>query len=104
MGRTFLIFIHEPKATSRLFQLRVGLSPLKHHKKLYKFKDTTTDICPCQMSVEITEYFSIHCDHYTDVRNYLFQAINPILVSNGLHLPNDMLVKFLLYGDGTISI
>ena len=96
--------IHEPKAMSRLFQLRVGLSPLKHHKKLHKFNDTPTDICLCRMAAETTEHFLIQCDRYTDVRINLFQVINPILVSNGLHLPNDMLVKFLLYGDNTISI
>ena len=96
--------IHEPKAMSRLFQLRVGLSPLKHHKKSHKFKDTPTDLCLCQMSAETTEHFLIQCDRYTDVRNNLFQEINPILISNGLHVPNNMLVKFLLYGDNSISI
>ena len=56
------------------------------------------------MAAETTEHFLIQCNQYTDVRINLFQVINPILVSNGLHLPNDMLVKFLLYGDNTISI
>ena len=30
--------------------------------------------------------------------------INPILESNGLHLPNDMLAKILLYGNDIIRI
>ena len=32
--------IHDPKNMKRLFQLRVGLSPLRHHKKRHNFKDT----------------------------------------------------------------
>ena len=31
---------HDPKGMKRLFQLRVGLSPLRHHKKRHNFKDT----------------------------------------------------------------
>ena len=31
--------IHDPKGMKRLFQLRVGLSPLRDHKKRYNFKD-----------------------------------------------------------------
>ena len=30
-----------------LFQLRVGLSPLKAHKFRHNFSDTTNDICDC---------------------------------------------------------
>ena len=32
--------IHDPKGLKRLFQLRVGLSPLRYHKKYYNFRDT----------------------------------------------------------------
>ena len=96
--------IHQPKAMKRLFQLRVGLSPLRHHKKLHKFLDTPIDICPCQKSVETTEHFLIHCNLYTEVRKKMFEVINPILESNHVCLTNDMLVPFLLYGNDIISI
>lgn len=93
--------IHDPKGVRRLFQLRVGLSPLKHHKKRHNFKDTPTGTCRCQMFTETTEHFLVYCNLYTD----MFQVINPILESNGLCLPNgEVLVKLLLYGHETLSI
>ena len=33
-----VFIIHEPKGIKRLFQLRVGVSPLRHHKKRHNFK------------------------------------------------------------------
>ena len=59
--------------------LRVGLSPLKHHKKRHNFKVTPTDTYRCQMSTETTEHFLVYCNFYTEERNDKFQAINPIL-------------------------
>ena len=47
--------ILDPKGMKKLFQLRVGLSPLRHHKKRHNFKDTLSDICPCEMSIETTD-------------------------------------------------
>ena len=53
--------IHDPEGTKRLFQLRVGLSPLRYHKKRHNFKDSPSDTCICGMSVETTEHFLIYC-------------------------------------------
>ena len=36
--------IHDPLGLRYLFQLRVGLSPLRHHKKLHNFADTPSEI------------------------------------------------------------
>ena len=54
--------IHDPKNMKRLFQLRVGLNPLRHHKKRHNFKDTMSDICRCEMSIETTEHFLVYCE------------------------------------------
>ena len=57
------------------------------------------------MSAETTAHFLVYCNLYTEVRNVMLQVINPILESNGLRLPNDdLFVKFLLYGQYTLSI
>ena len=37
--------IHNPSHLRYLFQLRVGLSHLRHHKKAHGFTDTPSDIC-----------------------------------------------------------
>ena len=97
--------IYDPKGMKRLFQLRVGLSPLRHHKKRHNFKDTPCDTCACEMSIETTEHFLLHCKLFTVERKNMFRVINPILESNGLHLRNDdMLVILLLYGHDTLSV
>ena len=94
---------HDPIGLKRLFQLRVQLSPLKHHKKRKGFIDTPSDICSCQLSAETTEHFLIHCGLYIVARHTLFQVINPILAVNGLYLHNELLVNFLLYGNEALS-
>ena len=37
--------IHDPSGLRNLFQLRVGLSPLRYHKKCHNFIDTPSDKC-----------------------------------------------------------
>ena len=96
--------IHDPKGIKRLFQLRVGLSPLREHKFRKNFKDTPTETCSCKMDAETTEHFFFHCVNYIEARNTMKEVINPILVSNNLLLPNDKMVgKFLLYGHEVLS-
>ena len=103
--KKYIFNIHDPIGVKRLFQLRVGLSPLKHHKKRHNFKDTPTDTCRCQMSTETTEHYLIYCNLYIEERNDMFQVINSLLELNGLCLPNDdVLVKLLLYGHDSLNV
>ena len=95
--------IHNTKCIKRLYQLRVGLSPLRHHKMRKGFRDTPTDICHCLRSPETTEHYLIHCDLYTEPRINLFHVITPILESHGLNLHGDLLINLLLYGNNTLS-
>lgn len=53
--------IHDPKNIRILLQLRVGLSPLKHHKKCHKFQDTPSEICDCGLEAEDTIHFFTKC-------------------------------------------
>ena len=66
----------------RLFQLRVGLSPLRHHKKRHNFKDTMSEMCRCEMSIETTKHFLVYCDFYGKK-----QHVSCILESNHLSFP-----------------
>ena len=97
--------IHDPKGMNRLFQLRVGLSPLRNHKKRHKFVDTPTDICCCQMSSETTAHFLRYCNLFTEARANMYRVINPILTSNDMILrSDDEFVLFLLYGHKTLNV
>ena len=83
-----------------IFQLRVGLSPLKSHKISHNFQDTTDDLCGCSLNAETTLHFLLKCPNYNIQRNILFQIVNPILTLYNLNNINDVeLVRVLLYGD-----
>ena len=83
-----------------IFQLRVGLSPLKSHKKIHHFLDTPYDTCNCSQRVaETTCHFLLHCPLFTTHRKVLLDAVNPILRSNNFPIVDDIeLVNLLLYG------
>ena len=82
-----------------LFQLRVGLSPLKAHKFRHNFSDTTNDICDCSTGCETTKHFLLECPLHRATRRILFNSINPILLSYDLvNISNDQMVSLLLYG------
>ena len=96
--------IHDPKGIKRLYQLRVGLSPLREHKKRKNFKDTPTATCICQAAAETTEHFLFYCNRYGEMRINMRSVTDPIIEANGLNIPNDkMLGKFHLYGHETLS-
>jgi len=88
-----------------IFQLRVGLSPLKSHKKAHKFQDTPNDTCCCAQQAstrdipETSGHFLLHCPNFTDHRNELFNILNPILQANDMRfIEDDKFVHLLLYG------
>ena len=56
--------IHDPDGLKYLFQLRVGLSPLRYHKKRHNFLDTPDDTCLCKTDKElIISSSSVHSTH-----------------------------------------
>ena len=69
-----------------LFQLRVGLSHLRHHKKRHKFADTPSDKCLCKKGVEDTQHFLITCTFYTRHRNVLFACVETVLKKYDLNV------------------
>ena len=52
-----LFHIHDPSSVKWIFQLRVGLSPLKAHKKNHNFEDDLDDICICSLDAETSSHF-----------------------------------------------
>ena len=50
--------LYDPDNLRTLFQLRLGLSPLRSHKEQHNFIDTPSDICLCKHGVEDTHHFN----------------------------------------------
>ena len=96
--------IYDPIGIKRIFQLRVGLSPLREHKFRKNFLDTPTPLCSCGESTETTAHFFLQCQKYNDTRAILMQVVTPVLEANNLAFPNDeTFAKLLLYGHETLS-
>ena len=93
--------IQHPNGIKWIFQLRVGLSPLKSHKKSHGFMDTQNDLCECLLNAESTHHFLIKCPNYLEQRRELFKTVNPILQANNInnYLNDEKLLCLLLYGD-----
>ena len=89
--------IHNPDGMKRIFQLRVGLSPLKAHKMSHNFGDVESDICICGNGNEDTTHFLLLCPNFTAYRTSLFDKVSRILV-NFPNLSTKDQVGCLLYG------
>ena len=98
--------IHDPTGLRYLFQLRLGLSPLRSHKKSYGFVDTPSDICMCRLETEDTRHFLFSCPFYATNRAIMIGSVNEILQNNNLNYPTNFPLNELnlyLYGIPTIS-
>ena len=93
--------IHDPTGVRYLFQLRLGLSPLRSHKKRHNFLDTPSDDCLCKTGKETTEHFLFTCPFYALKRIPLAETVVPLLPPRNLaFLQND--VNLYLYGHGKL--
>ena len=95
--------IHDPIGIRWLYQLRVGLSPLRHHKNSHNFLDTPTDLCIICQSVENTEHYFLHCTRFEDMRNELIGLLNG-LPPNFHQLTNTVKTRLMLYGDTSFNL
>ena len=90
-----------------IFQLRVGLSPLKRHKKNHNFsgfEEDLSDTCNCLTGPETPSHFLLHCPNFIVHREMLFDTVNPVLRSHNTPFRDDeSFVTLLLYGDEKFS-
>ena len=94
--------IHDPLGIRYLFYLRVGLSPLKSHKKRHGFEDTPFDNCLCNHGTEDTVHFLFSCHFFAIQTATLMASVMRILQKYYLNnLVNDQFLY--LYGFRTIS-
>ena len=96
--------IYDTNRLKWLFQLRVGLSPLKSHKKRHNFNDTLNDNCLCSSNSETTEHFLLKCPLFSIARVSLFNSVRTTLLSQNMFVPvGSELTKLLLYGNPLLS-
>ena len=67
--------VHHPDGIKRVFQLRVGLSPLRAHKRSHGFQDTPSGVCLCGGGPEDSAHFLILCPFFSAGRATLFARV-----------------------------
>ena len=95
-----------PDGVKFIYQLRVGLSPLREHKNRHNFLDTPCGFCSCGTGTESTEHFLLKCPLFTAPRKILFETVN-LFIAGELpcmhNLENSSLIEILLYGHESLS-
>ena len=95
--------ILDRKGTKWIYQLRVGLSPLKSHKFRHNFQDLHNDICTCSLRSESSLHFFLECTNYDVIRQDLLNEVIPILSSKNIPFDNEILLRILLYGHDDLN-
>ena len=94
--------IHDPLGLRYLFYLRVGLSPLRSHKKRHGFGDSLVDVCNCNYGIEDTKHFLLLCPLFITQRATLMASVTIILHKYNLdNLINQ--TNLFLYGHRMID-
>ena len=81
--------------------LRMDLSPLRAHKFLNNFNDTSDEYCIACGTLEDTKHFLLHCDSYRLSRTILMQRISSIVKMNILTLSDNKIKDIFLYGSSS---
>ena len=96
------IFKIHNKNLSYLYQLRVGLSPLRAHKFRHNFLDTPDDLCTSESGIESTTHFLLKCPLFDDHRESLMDIVDPF-VSILPNVSDSSVTNILLYGSRALN-
>ena len=97
------IFKIHNKNLSYLYQLRVGLSPLRAHKFRHNFLDTPDDLCTCQSGIESTTHFLLKCPLFDVHRELLMDIVSPIASVQSNISDESSVTNILLYGSKALN-
>ena len=75
---------HDPFGITSSFQLRLELSPPKHHKKCHYFVDTPSAMYECEPGIEDTIHYLFHCSKFFRQRISVAATVVPILITHDL--------------------
>ena len=81
-----------------LTRLRLDLSHLNEHRFNHNFQNCINPLCTCNLGVESTSHFFLHCLHYHDICETVLNEPKSV-DENILKLSGNKLTSLLLYGD-----
>ena len=81
-----------------LTKIRLGLSHLADQKFRYNFQDYIKLVCSCDLEIQTSTHFLIHCSNYYCARQTLFEKVKKV-DSSMLKQIEQFIIKFLLFGN-----
>ena len=88
---------HNLKGIKFIIRLWHGLSHLREHKFKHIFQDSLDSLCGCDLDIESTAHFLLHCPTYiTEMRTLLSTIEN--IDNNLLGLCEPVLIRTLFFG------
>ena len=94
---------HNPQGIKFLTRLRLGLSHLREHKFKHSLQDSLNPLCKCDIEIESTSHFLLHCPIYNNDRSSLLSTIRNIDCKL-LEYTDSSLTQTLLYGNPSLHI
>ena len=90
--------VNNPVWLKLLTCLRFGLSHLLiEHRFNHNFQKCINHLCSCNLEIESTSHFLLHCHQYTNIRLTLLNRIAEI-IGNTFNITNECFVNLLLFG------
>ena len=91
-------YCYNPKGTSLITRLRLGLSHLLEHKFKHSVQDCLNLFCFCGNDYETSTHYLLHCPTFTNERMTLLDKIKSINCGI-LELSDAVATKINLFGD-----
>ena len=88
---------HNPKGIKFINRLRLDLSHLRERNFKHSSQDSLNPFCSCDLNIESTTHFLLHCPTYITERRILLSTIESI-DNNLLDLCKPVLIRTLLLG------
>ena len=90
--------IFDPEGLKFLTRLCVGLSHLNAHRFRHNFQDCLNPLCSCNLEIEDTTHYLLHCCHFSTQCANLMNSIKSVLQNFDFFSENNK-KDLLLFGD-----
>ena len=91
--------IHNPVGIKYLTRLRLSLSHLNEHKFRHIFQECLNPLCSCNLEVEATNHYFLHCHYYNDIRKTFLDTVKETTNICLSDFSDETLINLLLYGN-----
>ena len=90
--------IFDPPGLKLLTRLRLGFSHLNEHKFRHNFQECLNPLCLCNLEIEDTTHYLLHCQYFSVHRINLINSVRSVFENFDSFSDNDK-KDILLYGD-----